>query len=248
MPSCPLTGFAALVAIISAAHGAPYSKRADSAVGTATLEAIEEGIDAQRAAGHGGYDPQFVFIVDPAKQRMHVLSRRDGDLALTVRCGTGKGGLGFGDDQTPPGFFTMGGVRIAEGADTSIQTGDTKKGVSGIYAEMLYPPSFADAELRGRVPNGVVIHSYNPEASAMLRERREKRLVGRVPCTSGCPVSEVDEAKKLVPYLTASAGRFDPDSRPNPALRDLIAAGKVKEHSGDSLGAPIFVIGKIASQ
>jgi hypothetical protein len=215
-------------------------------VGSATLEAVEAGIAAQRAAGHAGYDPPFVFVIDPEKQRMHVFSRRDGDLAVTVRCGTGKGGLGFGDEQTPPGFFTMGGVRVAKNADTSVQTGDTKKGVSGIYAELLYPPSTPDPDLRGRVPNGVVIHSYNPEASAMLRERRELRLVGRVPCTSGCPVPEIDEAKKLVPYLTASAGRFDPDARPNASLRSLIADGMVKEHSADGLGAPVFVMGATA--
>jgi hypothetical protein len=136
----------------------------------------------------------------------------------------------------------MGGVRIARNADTSIQTGDSKKGVSGVYAEMLFPPSYPDASRRGRVPNNVVIHSYNPEASAMLRERRANRLIGRVPCTTGCPVPEIDEVHKLVPYLRSSAGRFDPVTRPNAALRSLISQGKVEEYSANRLGAGIFIM------
>jgi hypothetical protein len=210
--------------------------------GPTTRQLIEAGIQAQRDAGHPAYDPAHVFIVDPASQRMHVLERKTGTIAVSLRCGTGSNGLGFGDSQTPPGFFTMGGVRIARNADTSIQTGDTKKGVSGVYAEMLYPPSHPDPSLRGRVPNGVVIHSYNPEASAMLRERREKRLIGRRPCTTGCPVPSIDEVHKLVPYLRVSAGSFDPDARPNADLRSLIARGEVKEYSTRRLGAPIFIL------
>jgi len=137
----------------------------------------------------------------------------------------------------------MGGVRIAKNGDSSIQTGDTKKGVSGIYAELLYPPSCPDPELRSRVPNGVVIHTYNPNASTMLRERRSKRLIGRVPCTTGCPVPEIEDVKKLLPYLKGSAGQFDPDARPNAALRSLIKQGKVKQYANNRLGAGIFVIG-----
>ncbi|BCX49646.1 hypothetical protein HAHE_35540 [Haloferula helveola] len=212
--------------------------------GPTNRQLIEAGIQAQREAGHPGYDPAHVFIVDPASQRMHVLDRKTGAVAVSVRCGTGRNGLGFGDSQTPPGFFTMGGVRIARNADTSIQTGDSKKGVSGVYAEMLYPPSHPDPKLRGRVPNGVVIHSYNPEASAMLRERREKRLIGRRPCTTGCPVPSIDEVHKLVPYLRAGAGSFDPDARPNGDLRNLIARGAVKEYSTPRLGTPIFILSR----
>lgn len=233
---------AVLVAGTSPISAVTYKKRAVSTIGHRTLQQIEAGVHAQRMAGHSEYDPPFVFVVDPAKQRMHVLSRKQRDIAITVRCGTGTNGLGFEDGQTPTGFFTMGGVRIATNADTSIQTGDTKKGVSGIYAEILFPPSFPDARVRGRVPNGVVIHSYNPETSAMLRERRSKRLIGRVPCTTGCPVPDVDEAEKLVPYLKASAGAFDPDTRPNAALRRLIDQGKVKQYAANRLGAAIFIM------
>lgn len=244
----PLLALLAAVALPSpAAPAADYSGAARRTIGAETLHAIEDGIRAQHAAGHPGYDPEFVFVVDPSTQRMHVLSRRSGGIVESLRCGTGREGLGFGDAQTPPGFFTMGGVRIAKNADTSIQTGDTKKGVSGIYAELLYPPSHPDPTLRGRVPNGVVIHSYNPEASEMLRERRDKRLIGRVPCTTGCPVPDIDEAKKLVRFLEASAGRFDPDARPNADLKALIAKGLVREHSSDRLGAPIFVINRAAA-
>lgn len=223
---------------------ATHERRAVSTIGRVALQQIETGIHAQRTAGHAAYDPQYVFVVDPATQRMHVLSRRTGDIETTVRCGTGKNGLGFGDSQTPTGFFTMGGVRIARNADPAIQTGDSKKGVSGVYAEILFPPSHPEPKRRGRVPNGVVIHSYNPEASPMLRERRAKRLIGRVPCTTGCPVPDIDEVKKLVPYLRASAGRFDPDTRPNAALQSLIAQGKVNEHSASRLGAGIFIMGQ----
>jgi hypothetical protein len=233
---------------ITHAHADTYSKRARTTIGSGVLMQIEAGIQAQRAAGHRSYNPAYVFVVDPSKQRMHVLARGKRDIVKTVRCGTGKKGLGIEDGQTPTGFFTMGGIRIAKNADTSIQTGDTKKGVSGIYAEILYPPSFPDPELRGRVPNGVVIHSYNPKASSMLRERRAKRLIGRVPCTTGCPVPEIEDVKKLLPYLKGSAGRFDPDARPNAALRSLIKQGKVKQYASDRLGAGIFIMGRVTSR
>ncbi len=220
-----------------------YSKRARTLIGP-SLQTIENNIESQRQAGYRDYDPAYVFVVSAAKQRMHVLSRRKGDVVLTVRCATGKGGLGPDDSQTPPGFFTMGGVRLARNADTSIQTGDTKKGVTGIYAELLFPPTHPDRDMRGRVPNNVVIHSYNPEASPMLRERKDKKLIGRVPCTSGCPVPETYEARKLVPYLRASAGKFDPGARPNAALRSLLSEGKVKQYSQDALGGGIFIMGE----
>ncbi len=235
--------FTLLLASATEAAAASYKRHAIRTLGSGTLNQIEAGIHAQRASGQPSYNPTYVFVVDPAKQRMHILDRKRRDLATTVRCGTGKRGLGFGSSQTPTGFFTMGGVRIAKNADTSIQTGDTKKGVTGIYAEILYPPSFPDPELRGRVPNNVVIHSYNPKVSEMLRQRRAKRLIGRVPCTTGCPVPDVDEAKKLVRYLRVSAGKFDPDTRPNATLRRLIAQGKVKQYSSNRLGAAIFIMG-----
>lgn len=205
---------------------------------------IESSIAAQRRAGHPGYDPDWLFLVDPATQRMHVISLQTRRVHHTLRCGTGKRGLGFGSAQTPTGFFTMGGVRIAKGADHTIQTGDSKRGVSGIYAEMLYPPSHPNPALRGYVPNNVVIHSYNPEASAMLRERRAQRLIGRVPCTTGCPVPDIDEAHKLVPYLKQSAGRFDPTANPNARLRALINAGQVTEYQRNQLGAPIYILSR----
>jgi hypothetical protein len=205
---------------------------------------IESSIEAQRRAGHPDYDPQWLYVVNPATQRMHVISRRTKKVKETLRCGTGKRGLGFDHAQTPAGFFTMGGVRIARNADTSIQTGDTKKGVAGIYAEMLYPPSHPDPELRGMVPNGVVIHSYNPEASEMLRQRRDQRLIGRVPCTTGCPVPDIDEAHKLVPYLKQSAGQFDPTANPDADLRSHISQGRVRQYENNRLGAPIYVLNR----
>ncbi|MBK1832560.1 L,D-transpeptidase [Roseibacillus ishigakijimensis] len=205
---------------------------------------IDSAIAAQRQAGHPDYNPQWLYLVDPASQRLHVVSLRTRQIRETLLCGTGKRGLGTGDAQTPPGFFTMGGVRIAHNGDPSIQTGDSKKGVSGIYAEMLYPPSHPDPKLRGMVPNGVVIHSYNPTASEMLRQRRAQRLVGRVPCTTGCPVPEIDQAPRLIPYLKASAGRFDPTASPNANLRALIASGKVVEYQTQALGDPIYVLNR----
>ena len=125
---------AVLFAGITEASEVSYKSRARTTIGSGVLKQIEAGIQAQRAAGHHAYNPAYVFVVDPKKQRMYVLARRKGNIATTIRCGTGKNGLGFGDAQTPTGFFTMGGVRIAKNADTAIQTGDTKKGVSGIYA------------------------------------------------------------------------------------------------------------------
>lgn len=202
---------------------------------------IEGAIAAQRQVGFPDYDPKWLYVIDPATQRMHVINRRTKEVKETLRCGTGKRGLGFGDSQTPVGFFTMGGVRIAKNADTSIQTGDSKKGVSGIYAEILYPPNSPDPQLRGLVPNGVVIHSYNPEASEMLRQRRAQRLIGRVPCTTGCPVPDIDEAYKLVPYLKQSAGKFDPTANPNENLRGHLAGGRVKEYASNQLGAAIYI-------
>lgn len=228
---------------LASSPAAPYQPAAIKTIGLVTLNQIEAGIQAQRRAGHPAYNPEFVFVVDPAKQRMHVLSRKNANIVTTLRCGTGRGGLGPRDSQTPTGFFTIGGVRIAKGADTSIQTGDTKKGVSGIYAEMLYPPSHPDPSQRGLVPNNVIIHSYNPAASSMLRERKDKRMIGRVPCTTGCPVVDTGDAKKLAPYLAASAGKFDPGAKPNTALRNLIAQGKVKLHSRNTLGGAVFIIG-----
>lgn len=205
---------------------------------------IESALTAQREAGHPGYDPDWLFLVDPSTQRMHVISLKTRRVHETLRCGTGKRGLGFGPAQTPTGFFTMGGVRIARNANPAIQTGDSKTGVSGIYAEILYPPGHPDPRLRGYVPNNIVIHSYNPAASEMLRQRREQRLIGRVPCTTGCPVPDIDEAHKLIPYLKQSAGQFDPTANPNANLRSLINSGQVTEYKSNRLGAPIFILNR----
>jgi hypothetical protein len=35
---------------------------------------IESSVAAQRRAGHADYDPQWLFLVDPSTQRLHVLS------------------------------------------------------------------------------------------------------------------------------------------------------------------------------
>jgi hypothetical protein len=175
---------------------------------------------------------------------MQVISLKTREVRMTLRCGTGRRGLGTAHAQTPPGFFTMGGVRIARNADSSIQTGDSKRGVSGIYAEILYPPTHPDPKLRGYVPNGVVIHSYNPEASEMLRQRRAQRMIGRVPCTTGCPVPDIDEAHKLIPYLRQSAGKFDPTAKPNANLRALISTGQVKQYQRNQLGDPIYILNR----
>lgn len=205
---------------------------------------VQAFIAAQRQAGHPTYNPKWLYVVDPATQRMVVVSLKTRQVHETLRCGTGKRGLGTAHAQTPPGFFTMGGVRIAKNADASIQTGDTKKGVSGIYAEMLYPPTHPDPKLRGYVPNGVVIHSYNPDASQMLYQRRAQRKIGRIPCTTGCPVPDIDEAHKLIPYLKQSAGNFDPTANPNAKLRSLIRTGKVKVYQRRQLGDPIYVLNR----
>jgi hypothetical protein len=175
---------------------------------------------------------------------MTVISAQTGQISQTLRCGTGKRGLGFAHAQTPPGFFTMGGVRIAKNADSSIQTGDSKRGVSGIYAEILYPPTYPDPKLRGYVPNGVVIHSYNPDASEMLRQRRAQRKIGRTPCTTGCPVPDIDEAHKLIPFLKQSAGKFDPTANPNANLRAFISSGRVKQYQRNQLGDPIYILNR----
>ena len=205
---------------------------------------IDSFIGAQRRAGHANYNPEWLYVVDPAAQRMHVLSLKSRRIHETLRCGTGKRGLGIAYAQTPPGLFTMGGVRIAKNANPAIQTGDSKKGVSGIYAEIHYPPTHPDPRLRGYVPNGVVIHYYNPDASDMLQQRRAQRMIGRIPCTTGCPVPEINEAHKLIPYLKKSAGRFDPTASPNTNLRSLIAQGQVQVYQGNQLGDPIYILNR----
>lgn len=213
-------------------------------LGTPDWSAIDSFIAAQRRAGHPNYNPEWLYVVDPAAQRMHVISLKTRQIHETLRCGTGKLGLGSAHAQTPPGFFTMGGVRIAKNADSSIQTGDSKRGVSGIYAEIHYPPTHPDPTLRGYVPNGVVIHSYNPDASEMLHQRRAQRMIGRIPCTTGCPVPDIDEAHKLIPYLKKSAGKFDPTANPNANLRSLISQGQVKVYQRNQLGDPIYILNR----
>lgn len=205
---------------------------------------IKSTILAQRKVGYPNYDPKWIYVVDPATQQMNVVSLKTGETYETLRCGTGKRGLGISHAQTPPGFFTMGGVRIAKNADSSIQTGDSKRGVSGIYAEILYPPTHSDPTLRGYVPNGVVIHSYNPNASKMLYQRRAQRKIGRIPCTTGCPVLEIDEAPRLVSYLKQSAGKFDPTATPNTHLQALIRSGQVTQYHRDQLGDPIYILNR----
>ena len=211
---------------------------------TKNWPSIQSAIKAQRRAGHPDYQPTWLYLVDPAKQRLLVVSAKTGKVHEKLRCGTGKRGLGTAHAQTPPGFFTMGGVRIAKNANHRIQTGDSKRGVSGIYAEILYPPSHPDPKLRGYVPNGVVIHSYNPETGNMLYQRRAQRKIGRIPCTTGCPVPDIDEFHKLIPYLKQSAGRFDPTANPNATLQNLIRTGQVKVYQRQQLGDPIYILNR----
>lgn len=208
-----------------------------------TVSLFEQGIEAQRRAGHPGYNPERVYIIDPSRQQLLVINRKTGTVEISLPAGTGKRGLGFAGAQTPVGFFTMGGVRIAKNASAYIQTGDSRQGVSGIYAEILYPPSHPDPRLRGRVPNNVIIHGFNPRVSSMLRERHEKQLIGRIPCTTGCPVFAMKDLPTLAPYLKKSAGAFDPSSRPNSNLRRLIARGQVSQYSNQiRLGDPILIL------
>ncbi len=101
---------------------------------------IKSTILAQRKAGYPNYDPKWIYVVDPATQRMNVVSLETGETYETLRCGTGKRGLGIAHAQTPPGFFTMGGVRIAKNADSSIQTGDSKmRGERDLCRDSLSP-------------------------------------------------------------------------------------------------------------
>ncbi len=220
---------------------ANYDEEARQTLGP-VLDQIEDGIQAQRDAGHPAYAPRFVYVVDPREQRLHVLSRVGENIALTLPVGTGSAGVGFGDRQTPPGFWVMGGVRIAKDGSASIQTGDTKTGVSGVYAEMLYPPAHEDISKRGTVPNNVIIHSFNPAVSEMLRQRYARGLIGKEPCTTGCPVVHPNDTRKLIPFFTESAGPFDPGANPNAALQKLIRRGKVKEYESPGLGDPIYII------
>lgn len=214
-----------------------------------TLTAIQEiqaQIDAVRNAGHPRYQPRHVYVVDPATQRLHILAPGSFQVELTLLAGTGSNGVGFGDGQTPPGFYTMGGVRIARNASSDIQTGDSRPGVSGVYAELLYPPTHPEKAKRGRVPINVVIHSFNPKVSATLRRRHEDGLIGKQPCTTGCPVVRPQDAIQLVPFLKESAGSFDPATKAGPALRELIRKGAVTEYPklrlGDRLGDPIYIL------
>jgi hypothetical protein len=69
-------------------------------------------------------------------------------------------------------------------------------------------------------------------------------MIGRVPCTTGCPVPDTDEAHKLIPYLRQSAGKFDPTAKPNANLRALISTGQVKQYQRNQLGDPIYILNR----
>jgi hypothetical protein len=211
-------------------------------VSLAVVDEIRVHIDAVRKSGERHYIPELIYVVDPSAQRMHILNGKTYQLEKTLLTGTGSNGVGFKGGQTPPGFYTMGGVRIAKNASASIQTGDTRSGVSGVYAELLYPPTHEDPAKRGKVPINVVIHSFNPAVSEMLRRRHEDGLIGKVPCTTGCPVLRPQDTAILAPYLIRSAGRFDPGTKPGDSLRALIRSKQVTEHSRRGLGDPIFII------
>lgn len=238
----PLILFCCVLLMFPSCSTLPSRGATKEGLGEADWVAIEFAIAAQRKHGHPSYNPRWLYVVNPATQRMQVISLATREVRETFRCGTGRRGLGFGHAQTPTGFFTMGGVRVARNGDAAIQTGDTKKGVSGIYAEIHYPPNYPDPKLRGYVPNGVVIHSYNPGASEMLRQRRAQRMIGRIPCTTGCPVLDIDEAKRIIPYLRDSAGKFDPTAKPNANLRRLIREGQVRVYEREQLGDPIYLL------
>lgn len=221
----------------------PMSVGAVAGLDWEAVRLLNEGIESQKSAGFPDYDPTYAYVVDPSKQEMTVIYLRSRAPVLKIPVGTGKRGLGFGGAQTPIGFFTMGGVRIAKDASAYIQTGDSRTGVSGIYAEMLYPPSHPTQRLQGRVPNNVIIHGFNPSVSQMLRDRHRKNLIGNVPCTTGCPVPKIEDLPKLVPFIKESAGEFDPASKPNSALRSLIRSRKVVEYSRKGeLGDPILIL------
>lgn len=209
------------------------------------VQQLRDGIAAQRQAGFPNYQPRKAFVVDPSRQQMMVIDLNSWTELLKIPVGTGKNGLGTGSAQTPTGFFTMGGVRIAKDASAYIQTGDSKRGVSGVYAEMLYPPSHEKDWERGKVPNNVIIHGFNPSVSSMLKERHSKKLIGRVPCTTGCPVPNVADLPKLAPFLKDSAGTFDISARPNDALRHYIRTGQVTEYyNAHRLGDPILILNR----
>lgn len=226
----------------SAARDEPRS----GPVSPQVIEEIQGHLDALNAmrkeAGSPCYSPKYIYVVDPQAQRMHILFAKDYQMACTLPVGTGVRGVGFGSSQTPPGFYTMGGVRIAKDASADIQTGSNLAGISGVFAELHFPPDYPDVANRGRIPVNVVMHSYNPKASNMLRKRYEEGLIGKVPCTMGCPVFKPEDAPVVAPYFEQSAGEFDAASKPGAALRELIRTGKVVEHSRKQLGDVIFVI------
>jgi hypothetical protein len=56
---------------------------------------IKTTILAQRRAGYPNYDPKWIYVVDPAAQQMNVVSLKTGEIYETLRCGTGKRGLGI---------------------------------------------------------------------------------------------------------------------------------------------------------
>lgn len=228
---------------ISTNPGSNNSYAANYSMDSDVVAMLKKGIQEQRFAGHPDYNPVYGYVVDPSKQEMKVYDVRSWTPKLTIPVGTGKRGLGFGGAQTPTGFFTMGGVRIAKNSSAYIQTGDSRKGVSGVYAEMLYPPSHSEKKLHGRVPNNVIIHGFNPKVSQMLHDRHHKNMIGRVPCTTGCPVPGMNDLPKLTPFLKRSAGQFDPTARPNAALRSLIRKGQVTEYYTEGrLGDPILIL------
>lgn len=210
------------------------------------IEEIRGHIDALNQAlqesGAPGYCPKYIYVIAPEAQRMHILLAENFQMACTLPVATGIRGVGFGRSQTPPGFYTMGGVRIARNASADIQTGSNLAGISGVFAELHYPPDHPSVADRGRIPINVVMHSYNPKASDMLRKRYEGKLVGKVPCTMGCPVFSPEDAPVVAPYLEQSAGEFDPASKPGPALRELLRTGQVVEYARKQLGDVIYVI------
>lgn len=92
---------------------------------------------------------------DPTTQRLHVISLQTRQIHETLRCGTGKRGLGFGPAQTPTGFFTIGGVRIARNSDPAIQTGDSKTSLQR-SAGPFDPTAHPNATLQALINSGQV--------------------------------------------------------------------------------------------
>lgn len=131
-------------------------------------------------------DEQFLFWVELAKGRMHVLERNAGggmDLRLTVPVSIGKNGFGKqeeGDRKTPVGIYRL----------TSFLPDDNLIDYYGFGAYPLNYPNVLDRR-SGRTGSGIWLHGLPKDVSTRPLQDSD-----------GCVVIDNDSFLAMEPYIT----------------------------------------------